>query len=107
MIAFIGIFASCISSGKDFKVGSSIAPVIDLFERLQFLTFLLFVNVDLPPAQIDFISSIFHNTMEKAAFMKEHLIEGQIHDYFFRTKFDITVSPRNNSRPPRNSKPRS
>jgi len=75
-----------------YHFGSTIHAVIDLFERLQFLTFLLFINTDLPPAQIDFISSIFRNTMELGEPIKEYLIHHNLRNFQFSSKHDINVS---------------
>ena len=65
--------------------------IIELFERLQYFTFLLFINTELPPHQIDFISSIFKNTMELGYFLKEALIEHYLPDYEFSSMYEMAV----------------
>ena len=78
-MAFIGICTSCVSNFYGLR--SIIHPIIELFERLQYFTFLLFINTELPPHQIDFISSIFKNTMELGAPIREYVIEKFLYDY--------------------------
>lgn len=89
LIAFIGICTSCISTYYGLR--SIVHPIIDLFERLQYFTFLLFINTELPPHQIDFISSIFKNTMELGYVWKQALIDSFLEDYAFSSMYQIAV----------------
>ena len=66
--------------------------IIAMFEILQYLTFLLFLNTELPPACDDFISTLFENTVELGAILNEIIIKLNIKDINFAFGYDLDVS---------------
>lgn len=65
--------------------------LISMFEIVQYLTFLLFLNTELPPACDDFISTLFENTVELGAILNEILIKLNIKDINFAFNYDLDV----------------
>lgn len=66
--------------------------VLDMFEILQYLTFLMFLNTEIPPAPADFISSLFQNSIEIGAILDSIIIKLNIKDFNFSFNYDLSVS---------------
>lgn len=62
-----------------------------MFEILQYLTFLMFLNTELPPACDDFISTLFENTIELGALLNEFIIKLNIKNINFAFNYDLDV----------------
>lgn len=74
-----------------FNIPSMTGALISMFEILQYLTFLLFLNTELPPACDDFISTLFENTIELGAILNEILVKINIKDIEFAFNYDLDV----------------
>jgi hypothetical protein len=73
------------------NVNSFTGALISMFEILQYLTFLLFLNTELPPACDDFISTLFENTIELGAILNEILIQLNIKNINFAFNYNLDV----------------
>jgi len=71
--------------------------LISMFEILQYLTFLLFLNTELPPACDDFISTLFENTIELGAILNEILIKLNIKNINFAFNYNLDVKINRNN----------
>jgi hypothetical protein len=65
--------------------------LIGMFEVLQYMTFLMFLNTELPPACDDFISTLFENTIELGALLNEFIIKLNIKNINFAFNYDLDV----------------
>lgn len=74
-----------------FNLPSLTGVMIGMFETLQYLTFLLFLNTELPPACDDFISTLFENTIEIGALFNELIIKFNINSINFAFNYDLDV----------------
>ena len=85
----IGVVFSFI--GSSLNVGSALGMLMDMFEILQYLTFLMFLNTEIPPAPADFISSLFQNSIELGALLDQVIISLNIKDFNFSFNYDLSV----------------
>lgn len=68
-----GVATSLISSCSGLRINTGL--MVGLFEVLQYVTFLLFLNTELPPHTERFMTALYENTVEIAEILK-HLLEG-------------------------------
>jgi hypothetical protein len=93
MAAVTGIVAN-FASGM-LNMPSLTGALIGMFEVLQYMTFLMFLNTELPPACDDFISTLFENTIELGALLNEFIIKLNIKNINFAFNYDLDVSSSN------------
>lgn len=89
VVGFIGAIVSFIASSLN--LGSLVGTLLEFFEILQYLVFLMFLNTDIPPAPADFISTLFQNSIEIGEFIDEIIIQMNIKDYIFGFNYDLNV----------------
>lgn len=88
--AAVGVLAN-FATGM-LNLPSLTGALISMFEVVQYLTFLLFLNTELPPACDDFISTLFENTVELGALLNEILIKMNIKNINFAYNYDLDVN---------------
>lgn len=88
-VAFVGAVTSFVASSVN--LGSLLGTLLEFFEILQYLVFLMFLNTDIPPAPADFISTLFQNSIEIGEFIDQIIIQMNIKDYIFSFNYDLTV----------------
>lgn len=88
-VAATAIAVSSIASSLN--LGSCIGSLLELFEILQYLTFLQFLNTEIPPAPGDFISALFQNSIEFGAILDDIIVKLNIKDFHFSFNYDLSV----------------
>lgn len=88
-VALIGAGVSFVSSSVN--AGSLMGTLLEFFEILQYLVFLMFLNTDIPPAPADFISVLFQNSIEIGEFLDQLIIQMNIKNFTFSFNYDLSV----------------
>lgn len=90
-----GVGAAANIAASMLNLQSLTGAMIGMFEVLQYMSFLMLLNTDLPPACDDFISKMYENTIELGAILNKFIIGFNFKNVNFAFNYDLDVSYQN------------